>query len=258
MNAYKALVAAWNQDLETMSRSKAFELISTGRITRRQYAAVLRQIFHNVRENPQLMMLATARFRGDQREVIKPLMRHALAESGHEKLALHDIEVLGEDISSIPYERPLPATFAMRASVFHMIEHYEPVALLGYMFHLEYTPTQLGQKYIAALEKSGIPRSAMTFLEEHAEVDVAHCKLMEMYCEKLVRTPAQLDAVLYMQRVTAELYAKMLDQAIETAERWEALFAPNPNELTHHFVRGTAGMDAADIDTCHMLAQSAG
>lgn len=233
MNAYNALVAAWHTNLETVSRSKAFELISTGSITRRQYAAVLRQIFHNVRENPQFMTLATSRFRGDQREVIKSLMRHALSESGHEDLALHDIEALGEDISAIPYERPLPATFAMRASAFHMIEHHEPVACLGYMFHLEYTPTQLGQKYIAALEKSGIPRSAMTFLAEHAEVDVAHCKLMEMYCENLVRTPEQLGAVLYMQRLTAELYAKMLDQAIETADQWDRLSTPNPEERRH-------------------------
>ncbi len=233
MNAYDNLVAAWNKNLDVMARSKAFELMSTGTITRRQYAAILRQIFHNVRENPQIMTLATSRFRGEQREVIKPMMRHALAESGHEKLALHDIEALGEDVSSIPYERPLPATFALRASLMHMIEHHEPVACLGYMFHLEYTPTQLGRKYIAALEKSGIPRSAMSFLEEHAEVDVAHCKLMEMYCEKLVRTPEKLDSVLYMQRLTAELYAKMLDQAIETAEHWDRLSTANPEELRH-------------------------
>src|SRR5262245_14792396 len=105
MNAYAALVAAWNMNLEAMSRSRAFELISSGRIRPRQYAAVLRQIYHNVRENPQLMTLATSRFRGEQREVIKPLIRHALAEAGHEALALHDIEALGEDVSTIPHER---------------------------------------------------------------------------------------------------------------------------------------------------------
>lgn len=231
MNAYAALVYAWNKNLDVLSNSTAFQLLSSGTITRRQYAAILRQVFHNVRESPQFMTLATSRFRGEQREVIKPLMRHALAESGHEQLCLDDIKALGEDVSSIPFERPLPATFALRASIFHMIEHHEPVACLGYMFQLEYTPTQLGQKYMAALEKSGIPRDAMTFIAEHAEVDIAHCKLMEMYCEKLIRTPEQLEDVLYMQRVTAELYAKMLDQAIETADEWNTLATPNPEEL---------------------------
>jgi pyrroloquinoline quinone (PQQ) biosynthesis protein C len=230
MNAYAALVSAWNKNLDVLSRSTAFQLLSSGTITRRQYASILRQVFHNVRENPQLMTLATSRFHGHQREVIKPLMRHALAESGHELLCLNDIEALGEDVSSIPFERPLPATFALRASIVHMIEHHEPIACLGYMFQLEYTPTQLGQKYMAALGNSGIPRDAMTFLAEHAEVDVAHCKLMEMYCEKLVRTLEQLDDVLYMQRVTAELYAKMLDQAIERAGDQEVLSLHNAKE----------------------------
>jgi pyrroloquinoline quinone (PQQ) biosynthesis protein C len=233
MNAYAALVSAWNKNLDVLSNSTAFQLLSSGTITRRQYAAILRQVFHNVRENPQFMTLATSRFRSEQSEVIKPLMRHALAESGHEQLCLDDIKALGEDVSSIPFERPLPATFALRASIFHMIEHHEPVACLGYMFQLEYTPTQLGQKYMTALEKSGIQRDAMTFLAEHAEVDVGHCKLMEMYCEKLVRTPEQLDDVLYMQRVTAELYAQMLDQAIKTADHWNRLAMAHSEELRH-------------------------
>lgn len=241
MNAYSALVSAWTRNLDVISRSTAFQLLSSGHITCRQYAAVLRQIFHNVRDNPQFMTLATSRFRGDQRDVIKPLMRHALAETGHDLLALHDIEMLGEDVSRIPFERPLSATFALRASIFHTIEHHEPVACLGYIFQLEYTATQLGQRYLQALEKSGIPRGAMTFLEEHTGVDVAHCTLMEMYCEKLVRTPDQLDDVLYMQRVTVELYAKMLDQAIETSEHWGQLAQPNPEEIRHR-IREDSGL----------------
>lgn len=230
MNAYNALVAAWNKNLETMTRSKAFTLMASGQLTRRQYAAILRQIFHNVRENPQLMTLAAARFRGEQRKAVPILLRHARSEAGHEDLALNDIKALGEDVADIPFERPLSASFAMRASVCHMVEHHDPVAIVGYMFQLEYTPTQLGHQYMAALERAGVPREAMSFLAEHAEVDVAHCKLLEKYCEILIRTPEQLEAVLYLQRVTAELYAKMLDQAIETADQWDTLTGPNPEE----------------------------
>ncbi len=214
MNAYQALVDTWNKNLETMSRSKAFELMASSQITRTQYAAMLRQIFHQARENPQIQALATMRFRGEERELVKTFLRHAISEVGHDDLARRDMETLGVDTSKLLRERPLPATFATTASVVYMIEHHDPIAYLGYLFHLEYTPTQLGQRYMTALERSGIPRAAMSFLEEHSTVDVAHCKLMEHYCEKLIRSQEQLHAVLYMQRVTAELYAKMLDQAI--------------------------------------------
>lgn len=217
MNAYLSLVAAWHENLGITRGSRAFTLLGSGELTRRQYAAMLRQVFHCVRDNPQMVALATNRFRGEQRTMVKKFLRHAASEVGHDELALQDMAAVGEDISGVPFERPQPATFALIASVFHTVEHHEPVAILGYMFHLEYTATQLGGGYIAALTKAGFPPESMTFLAEHAEVDVAHCKLIEEYCEVLLRTPEQLQAALYVQRLTAELYASMLDQAIERA-----------------------------------------
>lgn len=230
MNAYSALVDSWNDNLAKMSSSRAFALIASGEISRRQYAAVLRQIFHQARENPQLQALVTARFRGSDRELVKTFLRHAISEVGHDELALRDIAALGEETSWIRDERPLPATFAVIAAAFHMVEHHDPIAYVGYLFHLEYTPVQLGQRYMDALERAGIPRSAMGFLEEHSSVDVAHCKLIQQYCDKLIRTPEQLNAALYMQRVTANLYGKMLDEAIETAGEWADASATNPEE----------------------------
>jgi pyrroloquinoline quinone (PQQ) biosynthesis protein C len=233
MNAYQALVDAWNKNRASFAKSEAFAILASGRISAAQYAAVLRQIFHQTRENPQLQALVTTRFRGEQRELIKTFYRHASSEIGHDQLALADIAALGFATTDIPNERPLPATFALLATAFHTIEHHDPVAYLGYLFHLEYTPVQLGAAYMEALERAGIPRSAMTFIEEHAAVDVSHCKLIEQYCETLIRTPEQLEAVLYMQRLTAELYARMLDEAIDSADRWEELSHPNPEEVRH-------------------------
>jgi pyrroloquinoline quinone (PQQ) biosynthesis protein C len=57
----------------------------------------------------------------------------------------------------------------------------------------------------------------MTFLNEHVTVDVAHNKLMEEYITRLVRTEADLAAVSYALRVTAELYGAMLSRAMDSA-----------------------------------------
>ncbi|MFO1078346.1 MAG: iron-containing redox enzyme family protein [Planctomycetota bacterium] len=217
MNAYEHLVAAWQQDFAT-APSPAFRRIATGDLDRRHYAAVLRQIFHHARENPQLQALATVRFRGDQRRMISLFYRHATSEVGHDELALRDLETLGVDLQDIRTERPLPATFALLASAFYMVEHHDPVGYLGYLFHLEYTPVQVGTRYMDALAGAGIPRAAMGFLEEHAKIDVAHCRLLERYCAELVRTPEQLDTVLFMRRTCSELYARMLEQAMATVD----------------------------------------
>jgi pyrroloquinoline quinone (PQQ) biosynthesis protein C len=245
MNAYQHLVDAWNEYSAAMTRSDAFELVSSGRITRDQYAAILRQIFHQARENPQIQALVTARFRGEDRLLVKTFLRHATSEVGHDELALQDIEALGGDVSRIRKERPMPATFALLASVFYMIEHHDPVAYLGYLFHLEYTPVQLGSRYMEALERCGIPRAAMTFLEEHAAVDVSHCKLIQLYCDKLIRTPEQLESVLFMQRVTAQGYSKMLDEAIRsTTTSLQTTFPPSDLDNRDGFVVVMGGSDA--------------
>lgn len=221
MNAYQALVDAWHADLPRVACAHSFERLASGRITRREYAAILRQVFHHTRENPQLQALVTARFRGEERDLVKAFLRHALSEVGHDELALRDLQTLGEDVVRLRSERPLPSTFALIASAFHVVEHHDPAAYVGYLFHLEYTPVQIGPRTMEALERSGIPRSAMRFLAEHATVDVAHCRLVERYCETLLRTPQRLEAALAMRSVTATLYASMIDAAIESAASGE-------------------------------------
>ena len=101
---------------------------------------------------------------------------------------------------------------------------------LGYLFQLEYPPIQVGPAFLEGLTRCGIPREAMTFLAEHATADVAHCKLMEQYCEKLIGTEEDLSAALYMQDLTAELYRRMLEEACASAERWQDLSPANPEE----------------------------
>ena len=58
----------------------------------------------------------------------------------------------------------------------------------------------------------------MTFLHEHFTVDMSHNKLMERYLEKLVRTPADRDAVIHSLRTTGVLYSAMLQGAIDAVE----------------------------------------
>jgi pyrroloquinoline quinone (PQQ) biosynthesis protein C len=230
MRPYDALVSDWNAGRARMAESPVFRRMADGTLTRQEYGAILRQIFHHARENPQLQALVTARFRGEQRRLVSAFCRHAISEVGHDELALADLAALGEDVSRIPDERPLPATFALLASAFHMVEHHRAVAYVGYLFQLEYTPVQIGPQVMASLERCGIPRTAMSFIEEHARVDVSHCQLIRNYVEQLLRTPADLDDALYLRRITADGYLRMLEQAVESAHAPDAEAEFEPRE----------------------------
>lgn len=178
------------------------------------YKEILRQVFHHARENPQIQVLATVYFRGHQRTMVKDFYRHAISEIGHDQLTLNDLKILGEDISLIPYENPLPSTTALLSFAFYQINNLNPIGYLGYLFFLEFTPTQNGKTYMNLLSKIGVPNSAMTFLQDHAEIDIAHNKMMESYIAKLVNTENDLNSVIYAMQVTGKLYADMLQEAL--------------------------------------------
>ena len=89
---------------------------------------------------------------------------------------------------------------------------------VGYLYFLEHMPTMQGSSYATALSLASIPREAMSFLLEHATVDVAHNKLMEVYLDKLIRTQADAAEVVYAPRVTGYLYAEMIFSAFSRAD----------------------------------------
>lgn len=218
MNPLSIIKTEFQDVLTDFNHSQPIHRIITGDVTVDHYKEILRQIFHHARENPQIQALATVYFRGHQRSMVKDFYRHATSEIGHDQLALNDLKVLGEDVSSIPYENPLPSTTALLGFAFYQIYNLNPIGYLGYLFFLEFTPTQNGKTYMELLSKIGVPHEAMSFLEDHTVIDVGHNKLMESYVAEMVKTESDLNSVIYAMRVTGKLYADMLQAAFSQAD----------------------------------------
>ncbi len=209
----------WQKAFNEMMSTSGFQRIQKGEMTSKHYESVMRQIFHHARENPQIQAFATAFFRGKQRDSVKSFFKHATSEIGHDQLALDDLNAMGVDTSEIPYERPLPATTALISYAYYQIQHLNCIGYLGYLFHLEFMPTQAGKGYMEAFKRIGIPESAMSFIQDHATIDIGHNALMEIYVEKLVQTKEDLEEVIYAARTTARLYARMVEEAFEQADQ---------------------------------------
>ena len=232
MSRLEYLKSQWEPINEEFQQSAAVQRIIQKTLTVDHYKWIMRQIFHHARENPQLQALASVRFRGAQRESVKRFLQHAVSEVGHDHLALNDLRTMGEDVTRIPFENPLPATSALLGFAFYQVENLNPVGYLGYLFHLEFTPTRNGGGYMAALADIGIPREAMTFLQDHATIDIGHNRLMERYVEDLIVTDEDMEAVVYAMRVTGRLYSEMLRGAIEQADSprdWGMAFGERPS-----------------------------
>ena len=219
MNSMNILLSEFENVLTDFNHSQAIGRIMTGDITVAHYKEILRQVFHHTRENPQIQALATIYFRGDRRKMVKNFYHHAMAEIGHDRLALNDLKLLGEDVDLIPYENPLPATTALLSFAFYQINNLNPIGYLGYLFFLEFTPTQNGKNYLELLKRIGVPSEAMTFLEDHAVIDISHNKMMESYVSELIKTEDDLNSVIYAMQVTGKLYADMLQGAFDMVDR---------------------------------------
>ena len=196
------------------------------------YASLMRQIFHHARENPQIQAAATAFFRGKQRTMVQPFLRHAMSEVGHDQLALNDTAALGYDVSLIPMEQPLPATTALVAFPYYQIYNQNPVGYLGYLYYLEFMPTTFGAKYMEVLGDMGVPREALSFLIDHTVIDVGHNKLMRDYVQSLVVTEDDVSSVCYAIQATGYLYGCMITEAFANADT-PNLYGTNCQEASY-------------------------
>lgn len=216
---FDLITARFQPTLATFLKSPPMRKLLSGDLSAAHYRAIMREIFHHTRENPQLQALATVYFRGRQRDMVRSFYAHAASEIGHDQLALNDYVTLGGDASDVPYQNPLPATTALLSYGFYQIYNLNPLGYLGYLFFLEFMPTKSGAGMIEMLGKIGVPPTAMTFLRDHTEIDIGHNKLMRKYVDGLVSANEDVDVIDYAMRTTGYLYAQMLDQAIEDADR---------------------------------------
>lgn len=220
MNALNSIRQAWQIALHDTLDQPVFRRMLTGELSAEEYAAILRQIAIQVARHPDAMARLAENWTDDRRSTTKALLGHAKSESGHDELARRDIRALALPSESLPSDRELPATRTILAYMESLLDSGSPVAFLGYVFHLEFLPTAVGAALLRGLELAGIPRSAMTFIAEHREVDVAHNRLMERYLTELVRTDEELKEVIDAAVETARLYAEMLEEAAHTALRF--------------------------------------
>ena len=218
MSAFSELKTRFSSILEEFHKSWPIQRLVNGELTVNEYRSVTRQLFHHTRENPQLQAYATVHFRGRQRDMVDTFLKHANSEVGHDQLALNDFATLGGDPTNVPYENPLPATTALLSFGFYQVSNLNPLGYLGYVYFLEFMPTSSGELLMTSLSKVGVPDNAMTFLRDHAEIDVSHNRLMERYAGGMLTSEKHIDAVEYAMKTTGHLYAQMLAQSVETAE----------------------------------------
>ena len=216
---FERILNEWKEEMSIVAQTKWFERMARGDIKLCHYKGYLRETYHHAGLNPQIQAFATMYFQNNPRSMINLFYGHARQEICHDLLALSDLEKLGENTEPVKNSKPLPSTLAFNAFAIYLIQFVNPVSYLGYLFHLEYLPTQNGKQYIEMLLAAGVPANALTFLEEHSTVDIAHNEMMKKYITNLIKNEKDLNDVIYAVRASCILHGKMISDALEFGEK---------------------------------------
>ncbi len=233
MKNHKEIIKTeWKEINTRMLQMPAFQRLASGQLSVEHYMSVMRQTYLQTRDNPQVQAAVTMKIQGAARSLIKKMMGHALAEVGHDQLALADLANLGEDIHDVASMRPLPGTAAMMGFSYHAAMHMSPAAYFGYLYYLESMPVHSGKAHLERLHAMGIPEAATSFIDEHAQFDVQHMRLNDEYIQALVIDDQSCADFIFGMRTTATLYGRMIEDAFAAADIGHKCFDRNPKEAS--------------------------
>lgn len=164
-----------------------------GALGPRHMLPYLRSIHFLVSHTPIHLRRAAARAAeaGDS-----PLAEHYLAkiteEAGHDAWAERDVRVLSERSGMTATAGILPAMRDLVDFLAQLIDR-DPSLYLAYILFAEYFLVLLGPEWLALLEeRCSIPRSAMSVVSNHVELDKSHVEHALEEIDDLVGDPKKL------------------------------------------------------------------
>ncbi len=212
----KALNARLESEMENLSRSPNLEkVLEPGFVDSRLYAMYLCETYHYTLHNARNQALVATRRDTTNIHYMKYCLKHALEEAGHEMMALHDLKSLGFEVSVETLPKPLVSTETLVAYLYHISEHFSPVARLGYSYWAERS-YEFIQPLLAMLSDGiGVPKKAMTFFNEHSEIDAKHAEEVEESINRFVKTEDDWNAVEEVMVGSLILTTRMMDQVFD-------------------------------------------
>jgi hypothetical protein len=135
------------------------------------------------------------------------------------RFCLDDLRALGLNSMDSVSLTPLPQTIAMAAYAHYQLVERATVGLVGYLWFFERMPRLFYPLWSTACQRGGVPEKALRALAEGAFVDLARDQLVADCCRQLVRRPRDLGLATQSLHDTAELFATMIDAALQRAER---------------------------------------
>ena len=134
------------------------------------YGNFIAQSFYYVRNSTRILALAAARFSLKQNEAHQRFLKHISEENHHERLLENDLKALGYSIEQFPEQSAIRAFYQIQ---YYLIEHRDPMAVMGFILALEGLAVEKGVWLSEKIKEFHGPKCG-TFMKVHAAEDVDH------------------------------------------------------------------------------------
>ena len=188
---------------------------------RRVYALYLTQVYHYAMHTARNQALVAVNRSNVNIKYMQFCLEHALEETGHELMALHDLRTIGVPIEDPEQEMPppMPATELLIAYLYWVSSHGLPVQRLGYSYWAERSYDFIG----AFIDDLGLnmqlSKTQMTFYHNHATIDDKHAKDVEKILLAVCKTKEDWKQVTKVAVTTIDLTHQILISVIEEYNR---------------------------------------
>lgn len=156
----------------------------------RAFALYMTQVYHYAYHNARNQALVAVNLANKDVQYMKFCLKHALEETGHELMALHDLRSIGVPINDPEKDMPpvLTATELLIAYLYWVSSHGNPVQRLGYSYWSEKSYDYI-KDYVKLFSKNmGLKKTQLTFYFNHSNIDERHAKEVEDIIKKVFKT----------------------------------------------------------------------
>ena len=207
------VAAVWASILDN---SRFVKLVREGQCDKQLYAMYMLETFHYTKHNARNQAIVGALMpesgdRARSAQYQKFCFEHAMEETGHELMALHDVLSLGLAKEDVRPGRPLPATEVLIAYLYWISAQGNPVQRLGYSFWAENCYTYINPIIEQIRSTLGLKASQMTFFIAHSAIDKDHAEEVQKMLVDHCRTDQDWEDVETVMETSLRLTGNLLE-----------------------------------------------
>lgn len=195
---------------EILSSSHLVKAINNGDFTKNLYAIYMLETYHYTSHNAANQALVGIK-NHDNSVYSKFCFKHAYDETGHEKMALHDLLSIGIDKDKFIIPKPLPETETLIAYLYWISCNGNPFRRLGYSYWAESSYKYINPLIHKIKDTLKLDSSQMTFFIAHSEIDEKHAEEVESIILRTCKDSCDWEDLITVAETSLRLTGAMLE-----------------------------------------------